>query len=140
MEKSIAIGLTIIGILLVVLIGTVYYVGAQQKNSVTGGFSETNPLNVFEGKITNTKVSPGKITGLTTYDSNCVGSQLTQCDAGIKTAEYGVLNFHYQHDMAVQPCLDMFGPEKVIVDILDSDGNARITRTITIPNGMMHHG
>lgn len=97
-------------------------------------------LNIFEGRITNVKVSPGKIEGVSAYDRNCVGDQVTECDGGIKTAEYGVLNFHYSHEMAVQPCIHMFGAEKMIVEILDSNGNARVIRTQDLSDMGAHHG
>jgi hypothetical protein len=111
---------------------------ATVPSSGTSGSAGTNPMNIFNGKITNAQVSPGEIIGFTSYDANCVGSQITQCDAGIKTDQYGELNFHYQHDMNAQPCLHMFGSEKVIVDILDLQGNARITRTIDASSMGMH--
>ena len=112
--------------------------------AVTGYFisqvyTAKNPLNVFEGKITGAKVSLGRVEGVTTYDANCVGQQVVQCDAGISTNEYGVLNFHYQHSMSVQPCLHMFGPEKVTLDILNLDGDAKITRTIDTSAMGGHH-
>ncbi len=113
---------------------TGYVVSAGQVAVPTG----VDQSNIFEGKITSPKVSPGKLEGVTTYDANCVGNEITQCDSGIMTVEYGVLNFHYSHKMEIQPCLHMFGPEKVIVDILDSDGNAKITRTIDV-SMMGHH-
>lgn len=94
-----------------------------------------NPLNIFMGKITDGKnLVPGTVEGFTTYDANCIGNDVTQCDAGIRTKEFGVLNFHYSHRMAVQPCLHMYGEEKVFLDILDSEGNAKITRTIATPS------
>ncbi len=106
----------------------------------TDSSTETNPLNVFEGKITNAKVSAGRFEGVTTYDASCIGSPITECDAGIKTSEYGTMNFHYSHNMATQPCLHMFGPEKVVVEILNSDGDARIIRTIDLSSMGGHHG
>lgn len=106
----------------------------------TGSPPEENPLNIFEGKIT-TKVSlsPERIDGITIYDANCIGQPITECDAGINTKEYGQLNFHYFHDMAIQPCLHMFGPEKVIIEILDSNGDAKIIRTQDF-SMVGHHG
>jgi hypothetical protein len=82
----------------------------------------------FEGTITNAKVSPGTLNGVSAYDRNCVGQPITQCDAGIQTKEYGLLNFHYAHNMAIQPCINENGPEKVVVEILDSNGAARVYR------------
>ena len=105
---------------------------------ITQTYSSKNPLNIFTGKITGAKFIPGTVEGLTTYDANCIGQQTVQCDAGIDTKEYGVLNFHYSHSMAVQPCLHMFGPEKVSLEILNLDGDAKITRTID-PSAMRGH-
>lgn len=137
--KTIGIGLIVT---LIALSGFLAYRLYAPKTgySIYTTTTETNPLNVFEGRITNAKVSPGRIEGVTTYDANCVGSQITECDSGIKTKEYGVVNFHYSHSMEIQPCLHMFGPEKVIVDILNSDGDTKITRTIDLSDMGGHHG
>lgn len=98
-----------------------------------------NPT-VFEGRITNMKVAPGKIEGVSAYDRNCVGQPITECDGGVRTVEYGVLNFHYRHDMSKEPCIHMYGPEKMIVEILDSNGNAKVTRTQDFSSMGGHHG
>lgn len=84
--------------------------------------------SVFEGAITNKKVTPGKITGLGAYDRNCVaiGNGLTDCHAGINTNEYGVLDFNYQHNMDKDPCI--VPGDNVVVEILDAEGHARVTR------------
>ncbi|MBI2543266.1 MAG: hypothetical protein HYW24_03710 [Candidatus Aenigmarchaeota archaeon] len=121
------------------LLALVAYLGYNLYAPKTGYVSYVYPddLNVFEGKITNVKVAPGKIEGVSAYDRNCVGDVITECDGGIKTAEYGILNFHYRHDMSAQPCIHMFGPEKMTVEILDSSGNAKVTRTQDF-SGMMH--
>ena len=140
-KNSTAISLVII----VALLATTGYLLTQVYLPKTGysvassNTPATNSLNVFEGRITGATVKVGSLEGTTTYDANCVGGSQgqTQCDAGISTSEYGVVNFHYAHNMAIQPCLHMFGPEKVTVDILDSSGNAKITRTIDV-TGMGH--
>ena len=138
--KTVGIGIIVVLLVLSGFLAYKLYLPKTGNVVSSGNPTETDPLNVFEGKITNAKVSPGRIEGSTTYDANCVGSQITECDAGIRTKEYGVVNFHYSHEMAVQPCLHMFGSEKVIVDILDSDGNAKITRTIDTSSMGGHHG
>src|SRR3990172_126422 len=102
------------------------------------GFSSGNPTGniilpsgeaTFEGTITNVEVSPGIIEGVSAYDRNCVGTHmLTECDGGISTKEYGVLNFHYSHNMMEEPCIHMNGPEKMYVEILNSDGTAKVYR------------
>ena len=124
-NKVISIGV------IVLLVGLVAFVGYKLYAPKTGYATYKAPtdLKVFEGKITNVKVSPGKIDGTSVYDRNCIGQTITECDGGIKTEEYGVLNFHYFHDMAIQPCIHEMGTERVIVDILDSDGNAKVIRT-----------
>lgn len=124
---------------IVLLVGLIAVVGYKLYTPKTGyaAYNVPSDLNVFEGKITNVKVSPGRIEGTSAYDRNCVGEPITECDGGIKTAEYGVLNFHYRHDMALQPCIHMFGPEKMVVEILDSSGNARVIRTQDF-SGIMH--
>ena len=117
--------------IIVILLGVMTFFGYKLYTPQTGYVSYEPPsdLTVFEGKITNVKVSPGRVEGTSVYDRNCVGSPITECDGGIKTAEYGVLNFHYFHDMAIQPCIHEMGTEKVIVEILDSGGNAKVIRT-----------
>lgn len=144
---NITIDLKVLSIVLVLaLLAMTVYFSYQLYFPKTGYFassqsSSTNSLNVFEGKITNKKVSPGRIEGFSTYDANCLGTQQqTECDAGIRTNEYGELNFHYFHNMEIQPCLHMFGSERVIVDILNEDGDARITRTIDLSSMGGHHG
>ena len=129
-------------IIIASLIGVIAFVGYKLYAPKTGYSSYTTPsdLNVFSGKITNVKVSPGTIEGVSAYDSNCIGDKVTECDGGIKTAEYGTLNFHYSHEMALQPCIHMFGPEKMIVEILDSTGNAKVIRTQDFSSMAGHHG
>ncbi len=128
--------------IVVLLMGIITFAGYKLYTPKTTYASYQIPedINVFEGKITNVKVSPGRIEGTSAYDRNCVGSPVTECDGGIKTEEYGVLNFHYRHDMAAQPCIHMFGPENFIVEILDSNGNARVIRTQDVSDMSGHHG
>ncbi len=127
---------------IVALFALVAVLGYKLYSPKTGYASYIPPedLNVFEGRITNVKVSPGRVEAVSVYDRNCVGNVITECDGGVKTEEYGVLNFHYKHDMAIQPCIHMFGPEKMIVEILDSNGNARVIRTQDFSDMAGHHG
>lgn len=104
----------------------VLFVGFSNKG-VSGDISLSKG-NIFEGNITNVKVSPGKLDGISAYDKNCIGQPITECDAGIKTEEYGLLNFHYSHNMATQPCIHMHGAENLVVEILDSNGAAKVYR------------
>src|SRR3972149_41291 len=80
---------------------------ATSSTNINSASTSTSSGNIFMGKITNSRVqlSPGTVEGTTTYDANCVGQDVTQCDAGIRTNEYGTLDFHSSHRMAVQPCL-----------------------------------
>ena len=114
-------------ILLIVLAGTI--IGFSSNNQATGNVILPRGEATFEGIITNVPVSPGIIEGVSAYDRNCVGTHmLTECDGGITTKEYGVLNFHYSHNMMEEPCIHMNGPEKFVVEILDSNGAAKIYR------------
>jgi len=99
----------------------VLYSGGEKKPSVLGS-------DLFNGNITNLKTSPGNLTGIGVYDHTCkdVGNGLTKCDAGIKTKEYGVLNFNYVHNMAIEPCI--VSGDKLKVEILDLKGTARVQR------------
>lgn len=127
---------------IVVLLGLVVFLGYKLYVPQTGqatSYGTSSGANVFEGKITNVQVQPGTIEGTSAYDSNCVGQPITECDGGIQTKEYGLLNFHYRHDMSAQPCINMYGPEKMTVQILNSNGDAKIIRLQDF--GMVgHHG
>lgn len=119
MKKS-AIFITISVIALLVL---VIYPTFRTGNVVRAG-------DTFEGVITNFELEPGTYQGVGAYDRNCIPVNpenphgMVNCDAGIRT-EYGVLNFHYEHIMSVQPCI-MPG-QQVTLDILE-EGKAIITR------------
>ncbi|GEM_PF-2902178 len=89
---------------------------------------EQEAADVFQGQITDKEVSPGTIRGIGVYDRSCVpvDDGLTQCDAGILTEEYDVLNFEYTHDMATEPCLV---PNEILtVEITNEDGLATVNR------------
>lgn len=85
--------------------------------------------SVFDGEIDNVDVEPMIVTGEGVYDRNCVPVDpedqplsVVTCDAGIETDEYGVLNFHYEHDMSEDPCI---GPsDHIEVEIHDEEGTA----------------
>jgi len=104
-------------------------ISISSNNRATGNVILPAGEATFEGIITNVKVSPGIIEGAAAYDRNCVGTHMwTECDGGIETKEYGVLNFHYSHNMMEEPCILMNGPEKLIVEILDTNGTAKVYR------------
>jgi len=132
-----SIGIIVLLLGLVVFLGYKLYV--PQTGQATNYEIPSSGVNVFEGRITNAQVSPGRIEGTSAYDRNCIGDIITECDGGIKTEEYGLLNFHYSHEMSTQPCIHMFGPEKMIVEILDSSGNAKVIRTQDF-SMVGHHG
>lgn len=64
-------------------------------------------VDVFRGQINRSNIGEATLLGSITYDRNClpVENGLTQCDAGVKTDEYGVINFNYTHNMREEPCL-----------------------------------
>ena len=102
---------------------------SSSGNTATGDIVLPIGKDILEGRITNVQVSPGIIEGVSAYDRNCVGTHMwTECDGGIRTKEYGVLNFHYAHNMMEEPCIHMNGPEKFVVEILDSNGAAKVYR------------
>lgn len=138
-NKTTIASLVIIAILLV----SVGAMGAQlylprTGNTLTGSAVATTPssgtssLNTFTGKIinSNANLSPQKLEGTATTDKGCgdAGNGMSNCVSDIVTSQ-GTFAFNYQHNMNVQPCLAMMGPEKVTVDILDSQGDATVTRT-----------
>ena len=114
-------------VLIVLLVGAVAFLISTPTNTPTDRVISTQG-NVIEGKITNVKVSPGTLEGISAYDRNCVGQPITECDGGIETEKYGLLNFHYSHDMSKVPCIHMHGPEKLTIEIIDSDGTAKVYR------------
>ena len=123
--KTIAI---VVAILLVGVVGAAIGISSS-GNTVTGNIVLPIGKDILEGRITNVQVSPGIIEGVSAYDRNCVGTHMwTECDGGIRTEEYGVLNFHYSHNMMEEPCIHMNGPEKLYVEILDSSGTAKVYR------------
>ena len=115
--KDFGVVLVVLSVLLVL----VFYLAVIRSPSVPKG-------DLFKGTITNIKVSPGNLSGIGVYDKTCVRVEngLTRCDAGIKTEKYGVLNFNYIHNMAIEPCIA--SGNKLKVEILDSNGTARVQR------------
>ncbi|TAL47003.1 hypothetical protein EPN87_03910 [archaeon] len=123
------------GAIIAVLLAVVAYMGYQFYVPQTGAVTYV-PSTVFEGKITNVEVEPGIVSGVGMYDRNCIGTSdgMTNCDGGIKTSKYGVLNFHYVHDMAIEPCI---APgDSLQVEIIDAAGNSIVTRS----GASGHHG
>ena len=118
----------IIGVLLL----GISVVALQSLKPKSTGFASASGLpqktELFTGKITNMNLEPGTYEGTGVYDKSCIdaGAGMTECDGGIKT-DKGVLNFHYKHNMAILPCI---APgDGLVVEVLDSEGNARVTRT-----------
>ena len=116
-------------LVIVLVAGIGFFAMESLKPKATGfatGLSQKTEL--FTGKITNMNLEPGTYEGTGVYDKSCIdsGAGLTECDGGIKT-DKGVLNFHYKHNMAILPCI---APgDGLVVEVLDSEGNARVTRT-----------
>jgi len=110
-------------VVVIVLLAVSSILGIQST-----GQTIARPRDLFRGVITNVKVSPSNLSGAGVYDNNCVdiGNGLTECDGGIKTDTYGVLNFHYKHNMATQPCISP--GDGLRIEILDSNGNANVIR------------
>ncbi len=130
--------------LILVVVGVVLGVAVANKQGSSGNIiadnslqSGSDQLKVFQGKITNAKLSPGRLEGMSVSDKGCygVGGGLVECNTDIETNQ-GSINFIYKHNMNIQPCLSMYGKENVIVDILDANGNAKVTRTIDITDDM----
>jgi len=98
------------------------------SNQSTGGQLASDP-NFFAGNVTTEGIPVGTYNGTGVYDHNClpIGNGIYSCDAGIKTAEYGTIDFAYKHDMMMKPCL---GPgQTVVVKVLDGSGAATVQRT-----------
>ncbi len=109
-------------ILIIIIFSLVFvlYSENEGKSSVSG-------VDLFNGTITNLKISLGNISGVGVYDKTCksIGNGLTECNAGIKTEKYGVLNFNYVHNMAVEPCI--VSGDKLQIEIF-KNGTARVWR------------
>jgi len=118
------------------LIGIVVLAGLSLVGVVIGiALNDSHPpgsvsrkVDVFEGAITNVAVAVGEVQGVGAYDWNCtdIGGGRTQCDGGVRTEEYGTLNFNYVHQMEEAPCI---APgDQLRVTILDSKGQALVER------------
>lgn len=116
------------------MLGISFFIFSNDGTTPTGqAIGDTEePLHLFEGVIDNVDVEPGIIEGEGVYDRNCIPVNpndphgKVSCDAGIDTDEYGVLNFHYEHNMAEEPCIAPGEP--VEVEILDDTGAAEVSR------------
>jgi len=124
MENKKIIAWVIIGLFVLGGLGMMSFSNGKTNHANTN----EQKLNLFEGKITNIQTTPGTVNGVGVYDKTCkdIGNGLTKCDAGIKTKEYGVLNFNYIHDMTTKPCIT--SGDKLKVEILDSKGTAKVQR------------
>ena len=116
--------------LAIVLVAGIGFFAMQSLKPKATGLATGLPqkTELFTGKITNMNLEPGTYEGTGVYDKSCLdaGAGMTECDGGIKT-DKGVLNFHYKHNMAILPCI---APgDGLVVEILDLEGNAKVTRT-----------
>lgn len=86
-------------------------------------------IQVFEGNITNKDLKPGTLTGEVVYDKNCVYTEngMMECDGGIYTREFGLLNFHYSHNMKEEDCL---GPKQVVSVVIKDNNTAAVYREV----------
>lgn len=119
--------------LAVLIIG--YYVLISGNSAVTqaatGSQSSSGQLasdpNFFAGNVTTAGIPAGTYNGTGIYDHNClpVGNGIYSCDAGIKTAKYGTIDFTYRHDMMMKPCI---GPGDTLVVTVSSGGSATVNR------------
>lgn len=123
-----------------VLVGGILAMGAQLYWPKTGNTvainpsSGTNSLSTFSGKIINAaSLSAQTLQGTAVSDQGCDtdANGMSNCVSDIQTSQ-GTFAFNYQHNMNVQPCLAMMGPENVQLEILDAQGNAEVTRTGTV--------
>ncbi len=129
--------------LILVIVGIVLGVAVANKQGATGNaiadssLQGGDQLKVFQGRITNAKLSVGRLEGMALTDKGCYGAGggLVECNTDIETSQ-GTINFIYKHNMNIQPCLSMYGKEKVIVDILDAQGSAKVTRTTDVVDKM----
>lgn len=120
---------TVLGLILIgSIISFVATKSTENANVITGNTVQKAAGDVFLGQISNVKVEPGTVQGMGVYDRSCKmeSGGLTSCDAGIKTKEYGVLNFKYTHNMQEKPCLAQ--NDLVTVKIVDTSGKAEIQR------------
>ena len=110
-------------LLIIIILSLIFvlYLGNEKNSPVS-------KIDLFKGNITNLKTVPGNVSGVGVYDKTCksIGDGLTMCNAGIKTEKYGVLNFNYVHNMAIEPCI--VSGDKLQIEILDSKGTARVKR------------
>ncbi len=124
-------GKFIAAVLVIVLVAGIGFFAIQSLKPKATGFAAAGlpgKSEIFTGKITNMNLEPGTYEGTGVYDKSCIdaGAGITECDGGIKT-DKGTLNFHYKHNMAILPCI---APgDGLVVEVLDSNGNAKVSRT-----------
>src|SRR3990172_4834841 len=102
--KHVKLPLWVVGLgIVVAIVIVVAFIGAN------GGGKSSADIDVFEGYITTENVTPGKFSGVGIFDKDCISlgkTGLTQCQAGIETKEYGLLNFGpYIHYMEKVGCI-----------------------------------
>ncbi len=138
LKKRYLIPILIIGAVIVIFFIWTF----NSRKNISTGYSVNNLAaegDLFKGVITNmqniSNVELGKkFYGIGVYDRNCVqvgtspatGNPIVNCHAGINTTEYGLLDFNHEHDYYKNPCI--IEEEKVVITILDSQGNAEVQR------------
>lgn len=130
MNKTIVLGIGV-AVLLVFAGVIAYFAFAGNSGSISQ--QSFGKENVFEGAITNKNISLsiGTVNGTGVYDHGCTmdpSTGLSNCHAGIRTTKYGLIDFNYEHNMGVKPCL---GPgDQVIVNITSTNGAASVDRPV----------
>lgn len=140
--------LAIIGIASAVIFAML---GGSNGNAAAGSAGLAAKGDMFDGVITNMRDIPNaklgvKFSGIGVYDRNCVqvgtvpetGNPLVNCHAGIKTEDYGVLDFNHVHDYYKKPCI--IEEEDLVVEILDANGNAKVQRVSEISKKAVQEG
>lgn len=118
----------LIAIVVLGVLGLVGVVIGLALDDTSPARSASGKADVFQGVITNVAVDVGEVQGIGAYDWNCTGIDggQTQCDGGMRTEEYGILNFNYVHKMEETPCI---APgDRLRVTILDTKGQALVER------------
>ncbi|MDE1823504.1 MAG: hypothetical protein KGI00_03205 [Candidatus Micrarchaeota archaeon] len=121
--------IAIVAALLLVI--AIAFLAAGSLQAGNSGKQQPQPgslSDVFEGNVTTRNIPTGSFSGTGVYDHNClpIGNGMFSCDAGIKTQDYGTIDFAYTHNMVEKPCI---GPgDAVTVSVLSKDGTATVTR------------
>jgi hypothetical protein len=116
---------------LIILLTIVYIHFSTVNNGSSNSVNNTGTLTTFYGVITNRQAGNGTFSekgiGIQ-YDKFCVldnKTGLTNCHAGLLT-KGTILDFDYEHNMTVKPCLS---PGDIVNVFIYSNNSAIVTRT-----------